>query len=377
MAIDYYYPVIGGSEIQAYRLSEMLLKMGQKVFIVTRKTKDTGTDTTKDHENVYKLSVFGKKRIASILFLIKTFFFLLRYMLEYDVIHCHLATSTALGCLMAGWFVNAPVLIKLGGSGKTGDIQTSTATRGGNLKLGLLKRGRCRFVVPSKEIAQEMINAGFNSKKIMIIPNGVDSDYFCPITPIEKNMRKRGVGIEGMKLALYIGRLEYGKGIILMIDAWARLNRMTGNWRLLIIGSGRLENAIKHKIKEKGMEKRISLIPPISPDKVRDYLQIGDLFIQPSRYEGLSNSILEAMSCELPVIASRIGGNQELINDRINGLLFNPGDISDLSRVLAKALEDDKERKILGINARKWVTENLDLKLITKMYIQLYQKMLS
>ncbi|MGA1863955.1 MAG: glycosyltransferase family 4 protein [bacterium] len=377
MAIDYYYPKVGGSEIQAYRLSEKLSKMGLKVFVVTRKYP--GIIETKIHNraSIFRLPVFGKNKIASGVFLIRILYFLIRNKKKYDIIHCHLATSTALGCLAAGMIAKIPVLIKIGGSGKTGDVQRSLSSYHGKLKINILKKGMCYFVVPSDEIAQEMIETGFLPERIKVVPNGVDTDYFSTINKKWKRIKKKEFGIIDKNLALYIGRLDHNKDIILLIDAWSRLSGMRKNWKLWIIGPGNLEMAIKNRILEKGLDRFVSLLPYVSPERVKDYLQIGDLFIQPSRFEGLSNALLEAMSCGLPIIASRIRINKVLIKDCFNGLLFDPGDTCDLVGCLEKALKDEKDREYWGINARKWVVENLDLSHVATLYTKLYKEIMT
>jgi glycosyltransferase involved in cell wall biosynthesis len=377
MAIDYYYPMMGGSEIQAYRLSERLSQMGLKAFVVTRKYPGIIEAKIHNRARIYRLPILGSKKMASCVFLVRILYFLIRHRTKYDIIHCHLATSTALGCLIAGMITKTPVLIKLGGSGKTGDMQSSLSTHYGRLKINLLKKGPCNFVVPSQEIAQEMIETGFSTERIKVIPNGVDTDYFSPINSREKKIKKRKFGLVDKNLALYIGRFEPNKDIFLLIDAWSKLSERKKNWKLWIIGSGKLEMAIKNRILGKGLDHWISLISNVSPEKVKNYLQIGDLFIQPSRFEGLSNALLEAMSCGLPIIASKIKVNQGLIKDFFNGLLFDPRDTRDLVRCLERALEDDKDRESWGINGRKWIVENLDLSHVAMLYTQLYQEILS
>ena len=376
MAIDYYYPVIGGSEIQAYRLSESLSNIGLKVCVITRKLPGLSQPQIRQKVKVYHLTIFLGGKLASFLFLSRVFLFLIRNSTKYNIIHCHLATSTALGCMWAGILTKTPVLIKLGCSGKAGDMQTSLATYLGRMKISILKNGPCHFVAPSQEIVQEMMDNGFSPQRIHLIPNGVDTQLFTPAIPEVKRHKKKALGIEGKHLALYIGRFEPHKGILLLIDAWLKLKGKSKNWKLLIIGSGILDESIKRRIREKKMHHEISVLEPVSPKDVKDYLQIGDLFIQPSKSEGLSNALLEAMSCGLPVIASKIRVHQDIIKAPLTGLLFNPEDVNDLVRCLEKALEDKNKRMAWGMNARNWVVENLDLSNVSMMYLNLYRKIL-
>jgi len=376
MAIDYYYPVIGGSEIQAYRLSERLSHMGHKVCVATRKQPKIYRSRIHQKVRVYRLSAYGKNKWASLVFLSRLFLFLIRNRIHHDIIHCHLATSTAIGGMWAGVLTKTPVLIKLGSSGKTGDIQRSLATSLGRMKIRMLKKGPCHFVATSREILQELIDIGVSPHRIHLIPNGVDTQLFAPADPATKKLKKKGLGFEDKHLALYMGRFEPHKNILLLIDAWSKLREKHKNWRLWIIGSGTLDEAIKKRISKEKMDRRISIFPPVPPEKVKDYLQSGDLFIQPSKFEGLSNALLEAMACGLPIIASKIQVHQDIIKDRLTGRLFNPEDVNELVQCLENALESEKTRMMWGMNARNWVAENLDFSRVAMMYVNLYQKIL-
>jgi glycosyltransferase involved in cell wall biosynthesis len=162
-----------------------------------------------------------------------------------------------------------------------------------------------------------------------------------------------------------------------LIDAWSKLHELHKDWRLWIIGSGPLDGVIKNLIRERGLGQSISLMSRVPPERVKEYLQIGDLLVHPSRFEGLSNAILEGMACGLPVIASRIPGNQELIRDRVNGLLFDPGDASDLARCLDASFAHEGERIHWGANGRRWVVEHMDLGMVARMHIDLYHSLLN
>lgn len=378
MVSDYYHPIIGGSEIQLHRLSEMLIRMGHKVSIVTRFVNELASCSTEGGKNIYRLpTIFNKGKLATLIFQFQNTFFLATHRSQYDIIHCHLATSTALGCLLANIITHRPVLIKFRSSGKTGDIQTSASNPLGRIKLSILKLAPCHFIAPSEDILQEMTSEGFKRGEISIIPNGIDTDLFHPISHSEKQKKKQKMGLKDKRLALYIGRLEPHKNIIPLIDAWIELHMMDKNWCLLIIGAGKSEDEIKIKIRKDGQKNAILYKPSIPPDEVKEYLQIADLFIQPSKYEGISNAILEAMSCALPVLASNIKANQGLIKDNHNGFLFNHEDMTDLKRVLEKTITDEKRLQSLGLNARVWVIEHFELSKIAEQYIRLYRRMIS
>jgi len=376
MAIDYYHPVVGGSEIQARRLSERLSSIGLRIVVVTRRCSDASGTESHGGVVVRRLPVFGRERTASAVFVAGLFLFLVRRRHAFDVIHCHLATSTALGCLAAGMLTATPVVVKLGGSGRIGDIAASLSTRLGKMKLYWLRNGPCFFIAPTQQIAKELMETGVRTMRIAIIPNGVDTEYLSPMDREGKRAAKCARGLEGLNIALCLGRLDPHKNIPLLIDAWSKVHERRRDWRLWIIGSGPLEGVIKNLIRERGVGDSISLVSGVSPDRVKEYLEIGDLLVHPSRFEGLSNAIMEGMACGLPVIASRIPGNQELVRDRVNGLLFDPGDAADLARCLDASFAHEEERIRWGANGRNWVIEHMDLDLVARRHIDLYRALL-
>jgi glycosyltransferase involved in cell wall biosynthesis len=104
------------------------------------------------------------------------------------------------------------------------------------------------------------------------------------------------------------------------------------------------------------------------------FLHGADIFVLPSRSEGLSNAILEAMACGLPVIATRCAGNTELIAVGVNGLLVEPGNVNHLSNALTQLITDPEKAAALGLRARQMVGEKYDLQNIAGEYLELYSQ---
>ena len=111
-------------------------------------------------------------------------------------------------------------------------------------------------------------------------------------------------------------------------------------------------------------------------DDPAPYYAASDFFILPSRSEGMSNALLEAMACGLPCVASNIAGNQELIVSGVNGLLFRTEDADDLAARLREVLSNDDLAMNLGAAARETVTQKYSLDAVTDNYIALYANLL-
>ena len=126
--------------------------------------------------------------------------------------------------------------------------------------------------------------------------------------------------------------------------------------RLVMVGDGPLHVELSQKIEELGLQEIVWLAG--DRGDVPSLLQTMDVFVLPSLGEGISNTVLEAMASGLPVIATAVGGNVELVEDGFNGSLIPVGDVLALSSALVKLLQNKDERATQGVNARTRVCQN-------------------
>lgn len=192
---------------------------------------------------------------------------------------------------------------------------------------------------------------------IVIIPNGVDLDKFSVVDSIGIDEAKKFLGKKDNDfLLITTSRLVVKNGIKDIIDAVALLPE---NVRLIIAGTGPLENTLREQIKKLGLESRVNMIGFLSHEKMPNFLRASDVFIRPSLSEGLGNSFLEAMACGIPVIATRVGGIPDFLKDKKTGLFCearNPQSIKEQVLVLMndKTLRDNLIREALGMIKSKY-----------------------
>ena len=163
--------------------------------------------------------------------------------------------------------------------------------------------------------------------KLFTIINGVDSEKFVPISSGEKRSRRREFGVD--KSAKVIGtvcRLDPIKNLRLVIDCVPAIMQKIPDFQVVIVGDGPDEKRLKEQVKMLNMNSKIIFLGRIG--EVEKVMPILDLYVNTSISEGTSMTILEAMSCGLPVVASAVGGNAGLV-DSSNGVLF-PYDRADL-----------------------------------------------
>jgi glycosyltransferase involved in cell wall biosynthesis len=205
---------------------------------------------------------------------------------------------------------------------------------------------------------------------MMLIPNGVDMNTYRKYNDCTTLKSTLGIGEE--KIILYTGRLSQEKGVDFLIRAYATLP-VSVLTRLYILGDGPDRQRLLDLIEQLHLGDRVVMVPGV--EDVLFFLQISDIFVMPSRVEGLSNSILEAMACGVPVIATRVTGNVDLIEDGVTGLLVSSGNVRELAGALLTILTDPEKGKDLGRRARDMVHHSYNLNTMVERYSSLYKSL--
>jgi glycosyltransferase involved in cell wall biosynthesis len=185
----------------------------------------------------------------------------------------------------------------------------------------------------------------YDPDRIVAIPNAVDTDFFTPAP--EKRAPEPTV--------LYVGRLVQGKDPATLLQSFKIVTRNLPNARLEIVGNGPLRAKLDAIIRSMSLESAVRLIPG-SVD-IRPYLEKAWLFAMSSIREGSPNVIIEAMATGLPVVATRVGGIPELVEDGRTGKIVEPGNIKGLADALTDLLKNEKRRHEMGLRARKRVLD--------------------
>jgi glycosyltransferase involved in cell wall biosynthesis len=168
-------------------------------------------------------------------------------------------------------------------------------------------------------------------------------------------------------VAVYTGRISHEKGVDVLLEAWTRWKKPP-EATLLIVGDGPEAPRLKEKA---GLDVRWSG----ATGDVGTCLQAADVLVLPSRGEALSNSLLEAMACALPCIATRVGGTPEVLGDGKRGILIPPEDPEALAKALNDIASDPDLRKRLGQAGRSAVEDRFSIKATAAFYINLYEEL--
>ena len=220
--------------------------------------------------------------------------------------------------------------------------------------LHLIWRGAAAVVANSRGLYD--LARGFDARvPIAIVPNGVDAEEF-PVPAREWSPPR----------LLSVGRVVYQKGYDVAIDALSGLADLPWEWR--IVGDGPYLQPLKRMVRESGLDGRVQFLGWQMPDEVKGEYARANLFLHPSRHEGMPNAVLEAMASELPVIATRIAGNEELVVHDETGLLATVEDAQSLRVSLKVLLTDRERRETMGHAARRRVEQSFGWNRVADQY---------
>jgi len=176
-------------------------------------------------------------------------------------------------------------------------------------------------IVPSQYLAGIVKKWGVPSDKIHVIYNGVDFKE----SELTREEARRKIGIPG-NIIISSGRLVPWKGFKMLVKIMPELLKISQFFRLVIIGDGPDKKQLESMVKNMGLERKVYIVGKKSREEMAVYFAAADMFVLNSGYEGFSHQILEAMAAGVPVIASAVGGNREVIEQGRNGFLIKYND---------------------------------------------------
>jgi glycosyltransferase involved in cell wall biosynthesis len=202
---------------------------------------------------------------------------------------------------------------------------------------------------------------------VRVIPNGVDTEFFTPLP--SKPARNNSV----LRI-LFVGRFRQQKNLSFLFRQVAQLPPAT--FELHLVGDGPEKQRLEGLARKLGIASAVTWHGWISPGALPQIYQSADCLVNPSLYEGMSNVVLEAMACGVPVIASRVPGNDELVLDGDTGFLFDLREPAALVSALAE-LRDAGLRRRMGTSARNQAANFCSWNNVARQYVELFPTRLS
>lgn len=285
---------------------------------------------------------------------------------KYDIIHTR--NWSAFDALLPGkLFKNSLIVHSEHGTGFSGQVRRRIIAR------RLLDTCISRYVTVSKDLKKWLSEyVGIRESKIQVIQNGVDTERFCPGVSAKRSL----LNISPDDIVIgFVGRLDRIKNLPVLIIAFSRLLRDLPNLCLLIVGDGPDEPILRSMADEMGISHKVQFLG--AQDDVVPYLRLMDLFVLPSQLEGMSNTILEAMSVGVPVVAFRVGGNAEIVVHQQTGILVDDKTPEALAEALSFYIDNADARSEHGKAGREKVLSEFSISKMVSEYEILYEKLVN
>ncbi len=370
MIIGQFHPCIGGAEQECRNLSEKFISLGHAVSVLTQYQ-----DGLPPFELVGNVPVYRKIRgwhLFEFTYMLSVFIFLLRHRDTFDHILCfglYLYTAPAVVFALC---TGKKVFFRLEGSGASGDFCRVSRLRTRRMVLGLAKWAH-RCIAISSAIAQELVDKGFSGRKIVRIPNSVDTERFMPRT---------AAGDPGAARIMFVGRLSEEKGPDIFLQALKMLMDKGVACTACIAGDGPDRQELMKRAEELSLS-GVLTFAGLQPDTAPLYRE-ADMLVLPSRHEGLPLVLLEAMASGLPVIAAAVGGIPDVIAPAgmpktaasdytlcAHGLMVSSENVPALALAMERLSGDAALRSRLGSAGRKHVEDLYCLDSIAQQYLDI------
>ena len=283
------------------------------------------------------------------------------------LIHCHLLTSSVYGSV-AGLLTGIPVVATFHGA-----VDIPSGGRLSAFKVGIINRGARRIVFVSDHLRREMLSAtALDGARSVVVHNGVDADRFRP-APNDRLRRELGIAADVLLVGA-LGNVRSPKGYDVLLECAALVSASSRRVCFVVAGDGtgdrELYEGLLSQRARLGLEGSVHFVG--YREDVAGFLNGLDVFVLPSRREGFSLSTLEAMACGLPVVATRSGGPEEIVEDGESGLLVPAGDARLLARAIERLRGDERLRGSLAARARSRAAASFSIDGMVGAYQRMY-----
>jgi glycosyltransferase involved in cell wall biosynthesis len=364
--LNYFPAPTGGAEHQAQLQAEELARRGHEVHVVCPRWPG-GVAGEINGVRVHRLFSITRRPFRHASYLASLAVYLVLNLRRFDLIHVHLANLQADLAAVISRVLGRPLYVKVAAGGKFGDVQRMGRVAWLTRHFGL--RHADRVQVLSEEIAAELRGIGVEPRRLLHIPNGLDVDRFRPADDTEKREARRQLSLpEDGVVVLFVGRLSTQKGVHDLYHVWQTAKPAA---TLVLVGSRHTVGAMDE------LPPTPKVIVRDFTPRVVDYYHAADVFVLPSYAEGMSNAMLEAMSCGLPAVATRIGAADEMVQEGRNGFLMRPGDRDKLAVSLNALIDDEVLRTEFSQRAAAAIREQYSERAVVDRIVAAYDDMLS
>jgi glycosyltransferase involved in cell wall biosynthesis len=230
-----------------------------------------------------------------------------------------------------------------------------------------------RVVCVSEGQAQKVRRAGVSTDRVSVIHNAIDTDRFNESSPAHRDLLLQLFSKPLGRVVCAAGRLSPEKGFDVLIDAAAKVVGRDPNIGFVLFGEGPLRASLTQRIQAMNLQERF-ILPGFRKD-LDQCISACDLLVQSSFTEGLPNVLLEAAAASVPVVATAVGGTPEVVENQITGLLVPSHDSFALADGILQVLQNETERKAMGVRSRCRVEEHFTFEAQSMKYQRLFDEL--
>jgi glycosyltransferase involved in cell wall biosynthesis len=380
------YPDFPGSYrgIFVWRTVHELIKRGYEISVVTpRIFRRSKRFEVNGGERIYRFLFLSEEKllveydrvpiVRMLTYMLSGFLSCLRviYRDNCQLIHAHFVVPTGLIAVLVGRWMRMPVIIQVHGSDVT---KYAKLNRWMAWLTAFASKKADHLIAVSDELAAILTEQfGIQPDKITVSSCGIDVTHF---RPMPRNQAREQLNLpEKYSIVLFVGSLIRRKGVDILLSAIARIVAHHSRVKLVVIGEGPLLQQLEAQALDLAIDKIVHFVGRKSNDELPFWYSAADIFVLPSLREGTPLALLEALSCEVPVIVSRAGGMVEVIEDGKNGLLTDIADPVDLEKKLSLLLADSDMRQRFKETARDTVLSWADIQVEIDTILHLYRNL--
>lgn len=374
-----YPPVLGGSEVEAQRVSDELQRRGHRPRIVC-----AGGDPMPEVSEWVdpfdlRVRLYGRSvkpgRWRDTIYALGVAWSLLKERKDYEVAYflmqgLHLATGVPMAKLLG-----KPIVMKFSCSSLVIGMQSSWI---GRLELKFLRWWADKILILNEGMRQEALDVGFAPERIDWMPNPVETDYFRPPTAKQRAEVRQELGVDSdTPLIVFLGRLDHQKKLPWTLGAFAKAVKQRPEAVLAVVGDGPLREQVHQLARDLGIGSQVRFTGRVPTEGVLQWYQAADACILVSEVEGLPCSLIEAMSTGVPPIVSNIPAHAQLVDDGVHGLLTELGNEEDIARAIVRVIDDPDLRARMSENCRQRMVEEFATARVVDRYEVLFTECLN
>jgi len=366
------YPTYGGSGIVGSELGRELALRGHEVHFISSALPTRLTElNNKVHFHEVEMMSYPLFEHQPYTLALSTKMMTVARAENLDLLHVHYAIPHSISAILARESLKPkrylPVITTLHGT----DITLVGADRSylPITRYGLQQSDGVTAV--SKFLKQATIET-FDFDEIEVIPN-----FICPnhYRREEDSPLLKELAPTGEKLLVHVSNFRAVKRPADCVEILAKVLQKEIKARLVMVGDGPELSAVRHRARQLDVLEKTEFVGKQA--KIADYLTVADVFLLPSEEESFGLAALEAQACEVPVVATRVGGLPEVVADKESGFLSDIGDTEKMSDDVMKVLSDEELHRAFGLRGRELAIARYSSELVIPQYIKFYEKVLT